>query len=91
MFQQSHLFLGEFDASFIDFGYDVDTLELKAESYPVDYIGVSLGDAKKFKWTFGDGSVDSTNLHPTHVYTAPGAYNVCFEVSNPVTGESDEK
>jgi len=74
-----------------DFGYDVDTLELKAESYPVDYVGVSLGDAKKFKWTFGDGSVDSTNLHPTHVYTAPGAYNVCFEVSNPVTGESDEK
>ncbi len=73
------------------FGYDVDTLELKAESYPVDYVGVSLGDAKKFKWTFGDGSVDSTNLHPTHVYTVPGAYNVCFTVSNPVTGESNEK
>lgn len=70
------------------FGYDVDTTGLKAESYPVDYVGVSLGDAQKFKWSFGDGSYDSTSLQPTHVYSAPGTYYVCFEASNPVSGES---
>ena len=70
------------------FGYDVDTTGLKAESYPVDYVGVSLGDAQKFKWSFGDGTIDSTSLQPTHIYTAAGTYYVCFEVSNPVSGES---
>jgi PKD repeat protein len=70
------------------FGYEVDTSNLKAESYPVEYVGVSLGDAQKFKWSFGDGTVDSTSLQPTHVYTAPGTYYVCFEVSNPISGES---
>ncbi|MBL7110630.1 MAG: PKD domain-containing protein [Bacteroidales bacterium] len=71
------------------FGYSVDSINLKADSYPVDFIGVSLGDSKKFKWSFGDGSpIDSTSLRPTHTYTSPGIYEVCFTVINPVTSES---
>lgn len=74
-----------------DFSYDIDTNNLKAESYPVDFIGVSLGDGNKLKWTFGDGTIDTTSLQPTHEYTAPGAYEVCLTISNPVTQDSDTK
>jgi PKD repeat protein len=72
-----------------DFSYDIDTNNLKADSYPVDFIGVSLGDGNKLKWTFGDGDVDTTSLQPTHEYTAPGTYTVCLTISNPVTKDSD--
>jgi PKD repeat protein len=71
------------------YGYFVDTLNTKAESYPVDYIGVSLGDASKYKWSFGDGTYDSTTTTPTHEYTAPGIYEVCLTVYNQVTGAED--
>lgn len=75
-----------------DFSYDIDTTNLKADSYPVDFIGVALGDGNKLKWTFGDGSLpDTTSLQPTHEYTAPGTYEVCLTISNPVTGDSDTK
>jgi PKD repeat protein len=62
---------------------------LKADSYPVDLIGVSCGEGSKLKWDFGDGTCDSTTTTPTHVYTAPGTYNVCYTVTDQVTGESD--
>jgi len=69
------------------FGYTYDsTITTKAESYPVDYVGVSLGDASKYKWSFGDGSYDSTTTTPKHVYTAPGVYYVCLTVYDEVAG-----
>ena len=72
------------------FGYEVDSINLKADSYPVDFIGVSLGDSKKFKWSFGDGSpADSTSLRPKHTYTSPGIYKVCFTVTDPLTNTSN--
>ena len=72
------------------FAYDIDEDDLKADSYPVDFIGVSLGDGNKLKWDFGDGSkTDTTNLNPKHTYTAPGTYTACLTISNPVTGASD--
>ncbi|KPK85053.1 MAG: hypothetical protein AMS27_08435 [Bacteroides sp. SM23_62_1] len=74
-----------------DFSYDIDSSNLKADSYPVDFIGVSLGDGNKLKWTFGDGTQDTTSLQPTHEYTAPGTYTVCLTISNPVTEDSDTK
>ncbi len=74
-----------------DFTYDIDTVSTKADSYPVDFIGVSLGDGNKLKWDFGDGSFDTTSLQPTHTYNAPGKYVVCLTISNPVTKDSDTK
>ena len=71
------------------YGYFIDTTSLKAESYPVDYVGTSLGDASKFKWSFGDGTYDSTTTTPTHEYTSPGIYEVCLTVYNQVTGAED--
>jgi PKD repeat protein len=72
------------------FGYVIDTSNTKADTYPVDFIGVSLGDAGKLKWSFGDGTYDSTTINPVHVYAQPGIYEVCLTVTNTTTGERDE-
>ncbi len=32
------------------------------------------------KWTFGDGTSDSTSVNPTHTYAQPGVYNVCLRI-----------
>jgi PKD repeat protein len=61
---------------------------LKAQSYPVDFVGVSHGDASKLKWNFGDGNYDSTTTNPTHIYTSPGEYDVCLTIEDPVTGDT---
>jgi PKD repeat protein len=71
------------------FGYDVDTFNSKAGGYPVDFIGAGLGDQSRLRWTFGDGSMDSSSTTPTHVYYKNGEYQVCYEISDPVTGEKD--
>jgi PKD repeat protein len=71
------------------FSYEIDSSSLKADTYPVDFIGVSLGDAGKLKWVFGDGTVDTTTMNPRHIYTQPGIYTACLIISDPVTGDAD--
>jgi PKD repeat protein len=71
------------------FGYVIDSSKTKANTYPVDFVGVSLGDAGKLKWDFGDGTYDSTTVNPVHVYDEPGEYDVCLIITNTSTGESD--
>ena len=66
-----------------------DTNNLKASGYPVDFVGIAHGDAAKLKWSFGDGSYDSTTLTPTHLYAAPGSYEVCLTIEDPITGQSN--
>jgi len=68
------------------FGYTIDSISRKAESYPVDYVGISLGDASKYKWSFGDGTYDSTTTTPTHIYATPGTYEVCLTVYDVISG-----
>ncbi len=71
------------------FGYQVDSLSLKGTGKPVDFVGVSSGNSSNFAWDFGDGNTDSTSLTPTNVYTESGTYEVCFTVSDPITGMSN--
>jgi PKD repeat protein len=66
-----------------------DTNNKKADTYPIDFVGISLGDAGKLKWDFGDGTYDSTTINPTHHYSAPGPYTVCLTITNTSTGEED--
>ncbi len=73
-------------ASFI---YEFDSTNLKADSYPVDFIGISLGDSKKLNWDFGDDDTDSTSTQTRHIYTKQDIFDACFTVSNPVTGEEN--
>jgi len=42
----------------------------------------SVGDVKKWRWSFGDGET-STERHPVHVYKAAGEYVVTLEVEGP--------
>ena len=73
------------------YSYDIDSSDLKATTYPVDFVGVSLGDAGKLKWDFGDGTpYDTTTLNPTHQYDDPGTYYACLTVSNPITGDENQ-
>lgn len=32
------------------------------------------------KWSFGDGTYDSTHINPVHTYSAAGNYNVCLVI-----------
>ncbi|HOK50738.1 MAG TPA: PKD domain-containing protein [Bacteroidales bacterium] len=73
------------------FAYRDNAFYKKAGGYPVDFIGAGLGDAARIKWTFGDGSTDTTTTTPTHVYSQPGTYEVCYEISDPITGAADKQ
>ncbi len=42
----------------------------------------------KWKWSFGDNSIDTIHQNPTHVYVAPGSHSVKFIVFN-LNGCSD--
>lgn len=48
----------------------------------VTFTNTSTGDYADNLWSLGDG-VTSTQQHPTHTYTAPGAYTVTLTVSGP--------
>ncbi|MBV6438997.1 MAG: hypothetical protein EPGJADBJ_00627 [Saprospiraceae bacterium] len=52
----------------------------------VDFTSVSWYDPQQWWWDFGDpasGAVNqSTEKHPSHTFSAPGAYEVCLTVSN---------
>ena len=76
------------------FGYDPQKGK-KSGGYPVDFIGVGLGDQSRLRWTFGDSTnnipnTDTTTTTPTHSYANPGTtYHVCYQISDPITGQSD--
>jgi PKD repeat protein len=72
------------------FGYGLDSTKLKASGgFPVNFVGLSSGDASKYVWDFGDGTKDSSTIAPTHTYAAAGDYNVCLTASDQVTGQSN--
>ncbi|MBU0486738.1 MAG: PKD domain-containing protein [Bacteroidetes bacterium] len=72
------------------FGYSIDTTFNKSNQYPADFKGAAFGDPAVISWDFGDGSMDSTTMSPTHVYQSTGAFPVCFGVSDPLLGYTDE-
>ncbi len=49
----------------------------------VTFTDLSQGDITAWAWDFGDGGL-STAPDPTHMYTAPGIYDVTLVVSGPV-------
>lgn len=72
------------------FAYEMPLNLTKAGGYPVDFIGAGLGDEARIKWDFGDGSIDTSTTTPTHVYSSPGTYTVCYEVTDPITQATDK-
>jgi PKD repeat protein len=51
---------------------------------PVAFVNTSLGDAKRFAWTFGDGT-ESTDQQPTHTYAAGGRFTVTLTARSGAT------
>jgi gliding motility-associated-like protein len=53
------------------------------DKFTVDFTDQSTGTPAptSWLWEFGDGQT-STDHHPQHVYTAPGAYDVVLRISN---------
>jgi hypothetical protein len=49
---------------------------------PVNFTANVTGDYKDLTWNFGDGTIITGQLNPTHVYTSPGIYTVTFIASN---------
>jgi PKD repeat protein len=76
------------DGWFVDFGFTVPSNNTKKGGYPVNYISATWGTPAKAVWNFGDGTKDSTSLNPIYGYKSAGTYHVCFEASDPVTGQS---
>ena len=51
---------------------------------PVAFVNTSLGDPKRFAWTFGDGT-GSTDRQPTHTYAAGGRFTVTLTARSGAT------
>ena len=49
----------------------------------VSLTNLSLGPITGHSWDFGDGSPTSTDLHPKHIFTRTGDYNVRLSVTSP--------
>lgn len=73
------------------FGFQYDSTEArKAGGHPTDFVGAAFGDPARVEWDYGDGQTQSGTTTPTHNYSKPGTYNVCYTVSDPVTGKSSK-
>ncbi|MCD4657987.1 MAG: PKD domain-containing protein [Planctomycetes bacterium] len=54
----------------------------------VQFTDLSEYKVDTWQWDFGDGSANSNEQNPTHIYTSPGAYSVTFTVFGPSGADS---
>jgi PKD repeat protein len=58
----------------------------------VDFTSVSWYEPETWLWNFGDPASGASNtnaeMHPNHVFSTPGYYNVCLTVSNQYGSDS---
>ena len=64
----------------IDDELDLDGYESVSDGLVVEFTETA-GEAVSWLWEFGDGSI-STLQSPTHVFTAPGTYEVCLTITD---------
>lgn len=48
----------------------------------MEFRDLSYYEPTDWSWDFGDGSVGSSERHPTYVFDSAGVYQVCLTVSN---------
>lgn len=58
--------------------FNVQTDELSASFVPT---ADSTTGTTAYTWSFGDGT-QSNEFNPTHTYTSPGNYNICFTITD---------
>ncbi|MFC2000652.1 PKD domain-containing protein, partial [Chloroflexota bacterium] len=62
------------------------------EGETIVFTDYSTGDVTSWSWDFnGDGTADSTEQNPTHVYAVSGSYTVSLTVSNAVASDTETK
>ncbi len=61
-----------------DFTYELDSLSQIPNKY--HFFDASSGGAENWFWDFGDG-MTSLEMSPVHIYSNPGSYLVCLEVT----------
>jgi hypothetical protein len=55
--------------------------EVNVSEIAIQFTGTASG-AVDYTWDFGDGTIVTGILNPSHMYTEPGVYNVTFIASN---------
>ncbi len=81
--------IGMGNGLYADFIMLNDEQQKKSGGYPADFLSSAFGKPGRAIWDFGDGTVDTTSLNPTHVYKEPGTYTVCLTVTDTITGQSE--
>ncbi|GIV33433.1 MAG: hypothetical protein KatS3mg031_0968 [Chitinophagales bacterium] len=56
--------------------------------YNVQFNNQATGNATSYKWSFGDGSMQTT-VSPSHTYLIPGNYTVCLTIEDTVLNCAD--
>ena len=51
-------------------------------TYAFAFKNISSGNPTDFIWDFGDGSQQSTEENPSHIFPGPGVHNVCLDISD---------
>jgi PKD repeat protein len=60
------------------------TLEFVLTGHEMEFRDLSTGDPDHWRWDLdGDGTIDSQEQHPVHVYGQPGVFDVTLIVGNP--------
>lgn len=57
----------------------VSSIRIGTVPLSVDFSNTSVGDFSSVLWSFGDGG-QSTKIHPSHIFTSPGLYNVTLTI-----------
>jgi PKD repeat protein len=70
-------------------GFEVLTPNKLEKSVPVKFVNLST-NAESFIWDFGDGTRDSLNISPEHIYDDAGSYDVTLTAITQDGQESTE-
>lgn len=72
-----------FDTTLICMGPDTAFIAQPSSSNPLEYNFITSNiNSTTYYWNFGDSTLSSNSQNPVHIYSAPGTYNVCMDVSN---------
>ncbi len=61
-------------------GFEIINESKLEKNIPVKFVNLSTNSAT-FKWDFGDGTSDSTNISPEHTYTEDGNFDVTLSAT----------
>ena len=67
---------------FVDFSSNNTNPVLNANIVQFFFEGIIFDDIKEFQWNFGDGTANSTDRNPVHIFDSFGYYTITLTVFN---------